>query len=234
MSEAAETRAESCQIHPGFSYTHFCRLDTCMTPLCSRCIKLHTEFHKASGSFIELETIEDVKELALDKLEAIYQVYAKDLEHIKQIEEFVQAEYAEHCSSQLASVRKIKTDLIEAIYRYFDGLEQQLEDQGSLGQQVAQVQFCEQKYTDKLTELEQELTSFQDPASLLKSLAYYLRYNYDQEYLSLKSQLDYTKQQLNSLISIEVVPDQQYLSKIELLLQQLCSPQPVALSLYQD
>ncbi len=89
--------------------TNFCRSADCLLPLCPKCIRVHVDEHRASGTFAEVESIDlSIQEVAasLDSLSRIISKSGEELGDIQTEQEKVKQII--HCRLMESKARLVK------------------------------------------------------------------------------------------------------------------------------
>lgn len=205
-----------CSKHPTQKLTHFCSLENCLTPLCGRCIKEHNEFHKSQGNFIEVETMDDVKELILNKLDSFYQVYVNDHQSIQQLTARIVNDQMMTSEDKLNKVRRLRQRMTEIIYAYFDNIELQLENQQPVVEKVEQLKIYEQEILNKVMSFESMIKSVEgSPHEFITQIPYYLKADFQGEYQTIKGQIEEIFKMIDSYYHVDVAINEKALPEFE-------------------
>jgi len=121
MNENITELILTCEKHPSQVVTHICCLDSCLSPLCVKCMKSHNLYHKQENVFPELETIEDVREFCCEKLLFLIENYNKELEKIKSVNSPGKPD------QNLQKLAFYREKMINFINNYFNDLEKEYE-----------------------------------------------------------------------------------------------------------
>lgn len=112
-----------CQIHVNNEIAYFCNSKTCKRPLCMKCLKDHSNFHKNNKSSPRLFTIRDLKEKCELKVQNFIDLALKD---IISIENFYIHDYDAKLEKLSNEISRVKTNLMEIIENFFEALKHKI------------------------------------------------------------------------------------------------------------
>ena len=181
MTENISELILTCEKHPSQIITHICCLDSCLSPLCVKCMKSHNLYHKQENVFPELETIEDVREFCCEKLMFLIENYNKELEKIKCVNS------TDKPDQNLQKLSFYREKMIAFVNSYFNEIEKEYEkriqflmnDSYSFGSLV-------DYFRKMITGLEEYLQEIKYKCSL-ETLQHILVVDYQQEFDNMKA-----------------------------------------------
>jgi len=110
-----------CDIHQGELITHVCLANTCLTPLCSKCIKQHNDYHKSLNTYPEIELLEDVKKMCEVKLKSAINNFTIELDNYQLLKKAQREE-----EDEITKIKRAKKQLIDQIENYFNEVEERI------------------------------------------------------------------------------------------------------------